>query len=564
METTAFDTRSSLNPQGGLALLVKALAKLSVQANQPGGDSLFAGILGQKISQATLLGSTSDPTTVAPGGKHLLPAATKGVILNGNGEPTTGGKVKGTADDHPPSLPCNNEPLKGIAGETAPLAGSTGEKSFSLTEKAEPTEDAKTAIHLAKAIMEQAIAIPATGESAPPADPSPTENATRQIAPPYGPDAALFAQAAGTLQRKNDGPATDGAPAKNPAAVAAAAPVASADPVSHKNLTAASPAAPATPASREVRPLSDRHADHRSPLEGAGRRTEQAFVPRPAETLQMKNDGPATNGAPADVRQTSPSHHDHWKRAGESKEGAAIAAASQKPVSAASNGEAMIGQAAPERMTPGGSPDKTLLIRDAVTETPGPAHDHQQRRNTTPNHPMRLPERDMFPFRIEMPNVVSPQETHAPATVDSTGVDMQAVIDQILEARQGSGNDFGRIRILLNPPNLGSVDLDIVVRRERVDVVMMAENATVQQALQSRGDDIRIALQRQDLKIEGFQVLLQDNGTNPQQTNSGEMYGQNRENRERFNANADVPPAFPVFSPIAGAKSAAGLVSIFA
>jgi len=177
---------------------------------------------------------------------------------------------------------------------------------------------------------------------------------------------------------------------------------------------------------------------------------------------------------------------------------------------------------------------------------------------------MRLPERDMFPFRIEMPNVVSPQETHAPATVDSTGVDMQAVIDQILEARQGSGNDFGRIRILLNPPNLGSVDLDIVVRRERVDVVMMAENATVQQALQSRGDDIRIALQRQDLKIEGFQVLLQDNGTNPQQTNSGEMYGQNRENRERFNANADVPPAFPVFSPIAGAKSAAGLVSIFA
>jgi hypothetical protein len=43
------------------------------------------------------------------------------------------------------------------------------------------------------------------------------------------------------------------------------------------------------------------------------------------------------------------------------------------------------------------------------------------------------------------------------------------------------------------------------------------------------------------------------------------MYRQNRENRERFNANADVPPpAFPVFSPIAGAKSAAGLVSVFA
>ena len=170
----------------------------------------------------------------------------------------------------------------------------------------------------------------------------------------------------------------------------------------------------------------------------------------------------------------------------------------------------------------------------------------------------------MFPFRMEMPNILSPQETRPAAVAGSTGIDMQSVIDQIVEARQGVGNDFGRIRILLNPPNLGSVDLDIVVRGERVGVVMTAENATVQQALQSRGDDIRIALQRQDLKIEGFQVLLQDNGTSQQQTNSGEMYRQNREHREIFNASEDAPSAFPVFSPIAGAKSAAGLVSIFA
>ena len=560
METTAFDTRSSLNPKGGLALLVKALAKLSMQAAQPGGNSLFAGILGQKISQSAILGSTSDPTTAAPCGKPPLPAATKGVILNGNGEPAKGGRAKRTAVDHPLSSTCNNETLKGIAGETAsgminhfplskmekstfeevltlirfqqvmasplredaplPLAGPAGKKSLSLTEKAEPTEDAKTAIHLVKEMMEQAIAIPVTGESAPHADPSPTENATRQIASPYEPDAALFAQAVKPQE-----------------------------------------AAPAAPTSHEVSPLSDRHADHRSPLEGAERRTEPAFMQQADETLKLKNDGPATDGALSDVRQTSPSHHDHWKRAGESKEGTWIAAAPQKPIPAVSDGDAAIGQAAPERMTPGGSPDKTLHIRDAVTETPGPAHDHQQSRNTMPNHQMSLPERDMFPFRMEMPNVVSPQETHPPATVGSTGIEMQAVIDQILEARQGQSNDFGRVRILLNPPNLGTVDLDIVVRGERVEVVMTAENATVQQALQSRADDIRIALQRQDLKIEGFQVLLQDNGTSQQQTNSGEMYRQQREHRERFNANEDDAPAF---SSIAGAKSAAGLISIFA
>jgi flagellar hook-length control protein FliK len=315
------------------------------------------------------------------------------------------------------------------------------------------------------------------------------------------------------LQRNNDKPATDGVPARNPMAAAPA-----------------TPATPATPASH------------------------------PNEALQRNNDRPATDGARPDVRQAGSSHYDHGKRTGESKEGASIAAAApQKPISTVGDG-----QAAPERMTPGGSPDKTLLIREAVTETPGSAHDHQQSRNTTPNHRTGLPERDMFPFRMEMPNVASPQETRPAAAAGLTGIDMQSVIDQIVEARRGAGNDFGRIRILLNPPNLGSVDLDIVVRRERVGVVMTAENATVQQALQSRGDDIRIALQRQDLKIEGFQVLLQDNGTGQHQAHGGEMYRQNRENRERFTAGEDASPAIPVFSSIAGVKSAAGLVSIFA
>jgi flagellar hook-length control protein FliK len=141
---------------------------------------------------------------------------------------------------------------------------------------------------------------------------------------------------------------------------------------------------------------------------------------------------------------------------------------------------------------------------------------------------------------------------------------MQAVIDHILEARQGVGNDFGRVRILLNPPDLGAVDLDIVVRRERVDVVMIAENATVQQALQSRSDDVRMALHRHDLKMEGFQVFVQDNGTGRQQTGSGEMYRQNREHRERFNARVEGAPALQLFSSVTGENSAAGRISIFA
>jgi flagellar hook-length control protein FliK len=556
-----------------------------------------------------------------------------------------------------------------------PLAPPEENKSLSLTEKAEPTEDAKTAIHLATAMMGQAIAIPVTDASTPHADPSPTENATRQLASPCEPDATLFAQtvkpqdaarlaretdepstgkailqetaaltplashevpslsdrhadrpsplekaerltepafmqqAAETLKRENDGPATDAAPAKNPETTATAVPATPAsqevpalsdrhaghpspheeaerrtepafikqaaetlkrendgpatDAAPAKNPGTVAAAVPATPASHEVPALSDRHAGHPSPPEEAERRTEPAFVKQAAETLKRENDGPATDAALSDIPQARPSHHDQGKRAGGSKEGAWIAAASQKPNSAVGDRDAKIGQTMPEHITPGELPDKVLSIREAVTETPGLVHDHQQNRNTTPNHQRRSPECDLFPFRMEMPNVVSPQATHTPATVGSTGIETQAVIDQILEARQGVSNDFGRIRILLNPPNLGTVDLDIVVRREKVEVVMTAENATVQQALQSRVDDIRVALQRQDLKIEGFQVLLQDNGTSQQQTRSGVMYQQSREQRERFNANKDTLPAVPLFSSISGVKSAAGLVSIF-
>jgi flagellar hook-length control protein FliK len=351
-------------------------------------------------------------------------------------------------------------------------------------------------------------------------------------------------QAAEIPQREKGVAAPEGVPAKNPTASASAAPAAS---VSH-----------------EVHPQSGRHADLRSSLEGADRRTEPAFKQQAVEILQREKGVAAPEGTLPAVHQASLSRHDHSNRVGESKEGAGGAAAPDKPASAVGSGDAAIGQATPERMAAGGSSDKTLSIGDTVTETPDPAHDHPQSQNTTPHHQARLPERDMFPFRMEMPNVVSPQDTRISATAGASGIEMQAVIDHMLEARQGASNDFGRVRILLNPPDLGAIDLDIIVRRERVQVVMTADNATVQQALQSRGDDVRMALHRHDLKMEGFQVLLQDNGPGQQQTNSGAMYRQNRENGEGFNAGEDnAPPAFPLFSSTAGVKSAEGLVSIF-
>jgi flagellar hook-length control protein FliK len=98
-----------------------------------------------------------------------------------------------------------------------------------------------------------------------------------------------------------------------------------------------------------------------------------------------------------------------------------------------------------------------------------------------------------------------------------SGVKAQALIDQLVEARQQMSSDSGRIKITLTPPNLGTVDLDVIVRQNRVEVIMTTDHSDVQQLLQARGEDIKSALQRQDMKIDSYQVFLQSSPDGSQQ-----------------------------------------------
>jgi flagellar hook-length control protein FliK len=92
---------------------------------------------------------------------------------------------------------------------------------------------------------------------------------------------------------------------------------------------------------------------------------------------------------------------------------------------------------------------------------------------------------------------------------------------------------------------------------------MTADNSGVQQALQSRVDDIRTALQRQDLKIENFQILLQDNTAHQQQGYSGATFGQQQKWQEGQNQMENQVPVEPLIQPIVGSRRDMGLVSIF-
>jgi hypothetical protein len=591
MGTTAFDTKTFLNLKGGLALSVKDPVKMPVQEDQPGRNSFSPVSETEKSAfeeMMALIGLQSAmpfsrredaPLPVAGTGR----AGKKLHSLTEKKEQTEDAK---TAILRPKAMMKQAVAIPG-AGESVPLVDPSSTEN--AHRQMAPLHKSNTPLFAQAVKQEAAHPQRDTGET-PEGKPtySSLEGAERRTEPVF------MKRADQTLKLKNDGMGTEGVLDAGPTGPLHRDHSKRAGESKESASVIAAPQKPISDAGRGGATIAQAAPERTTPwgssdqtLPGRDAVTETTGPVRDhqrgrnaTDNRQMRPPIPAGNGdrtiaktvpermtplgSPAQILFGRDAMVETMDMAGEHRQGRNTTANHRmRTPSPAGDGDAMATKAAPERMTPWGSPDQTLLGRDAVTETMGPARDHQQSGNTTPNHQMKLPERDMFPFRMEMPNVTSQQETRPFVAVGSAGIEMQSVIDQILEARQGVGNDFGRIRILLNPPHLGSVDLDIVIHGEKVDVVMTAENATVQQALQSRAEDIRIALQRQELKIETFHVLLQDNTTNQQQANSGAAFEQHRGQWARQTDPEDSAPIQPLIRSAGESATAQGLVSIF-
>lgn len=87
----------------------------------------------------------------------------------------------------------------------------------------------------------------------------------------------------------------------------------------------------------------------------------------------------------------------------------------------------------------------------------------------------------------------------------------QAVISQVLDgAAQILRDGSGRMVLTLQPPRLGTLDLDVVVQDNRVKMVILADNQEVKQMLQAGMDDLRNALQDKGFEIDRLDVLVQN------------------------------------------------------
>jgi outer membrane protein OmpA-like peptidoglycan-associated protein len=91
------------------------------------------------------------------------------------------------------------------------------------------------------------------------------------------------------------------------------------------------------------------------------------------------------------------------------------------------------------------------------------------------------------------------------------GLSPQTLINTIIEENSQIFIKGGRVKMTLNPPHLGSLDLDIRIRNNKVNVLFVADSPEVQQSLQAGTDLLKTALSQQGYKMDGYSVLLQGN-----------------------------------------------------
>ena len=94
---------------------------------------------------------------------------------------------------------------------------------------------------------------------------------------------------------------------------------------------------------------------------------------------------------------------------------------------------------------------------------------------------------------------------------DSAPLQFQDIMGQI---EDGAANmlkrSSGRIVITLEPPNLGTLNMDVRVHNDVVRMILIADNNDVKQVLHTNLDQLKTALQGQGLNIDRFEVLVQE------------------------------------------------------
>ncbi len=128
----------------------------------------------------------------------------------------------------------------------------------------------------------------------------------------------------------------------------------------------------------------------------------------------------------------------------------------------------------------------------------------------------------------------SKSASHDGRTAAVVAPDSQALMDRIAQNSEVlMRTGYSRVRLTLSPPQLGTLDLDLSIHRDRIKMVLTAENGEVRHVLQSNMDQLKTTLQDQGLSIDRLDVLVQDRGGDRNQEPSREAMSFGREQTQQ-------------------------------
>jgi flagellar hook-length control protein FliK len=128
-------------------------------------------------------------------------------------------------------------------------------------------------------------------------------------------------------------------------------------------------------------------------------------------------------------------------------------------------------------------------------------------------------------------------------------VSFQQVAGQIID---GASNMLmkgsSRIVITLEPPNLGTLNVDVRVQHDMVRMALIADNHEVKQVLHANLDQLKTALQGQGLNIDRFDVLVSErsyDGNQGFQPGGGTLFDGGRGRRDDMKDDRPLPQMLP-------------------
>ena len=124
------------------------------------------------------------------------------------------------------------------------------------------------------------------------------------------------------------------------------------------------------------------------------------------------------------------------------------------------------------------------------------------------------------------------------------------IFDQVVSHLSGSVNgESGRMVLRLQPAELGSLKLDLAIEGDKISANIHAQSQQVREVLERHLPQLRNALAEQGLKVEQFQVSVEQGGQQGQYDNLSrqqQQFGQSHQQHGRFYQEAPEEDSIPL------------------